>query len=849
MKIKLFYSYSHEDEEYRKELEKHLATLRDNNLIDEWHDRKILAGDDWEKEIEDNISSADIILLLFSPDFIASTACKKEVQRALELKQQGKIFIPVILRECAWQDIKGISNIQAVPENGKAVSTWDDKDMAWQDVYTKIKKQVEKIKDQIMPILKTDFKDELLNNPVTDCTLDKLFVYPDILEINKSNQTLEDNEIDSQKLEDITNFEHKYILIDGEEQSGKTSLCNMLYLHYVEIGFYPILINGKNIVGKVDINKIVNKAYQKQYDSTGNYQPLNKEKKILIIDDIDERTANNSNYANFIQSIKNNFKYAIIFIDELSNLSDKSTEHNFFNSFNGYAIKSFGYKKRDELIKKCIANDEDTEFDVDNTEQIARLDKDTKHINTVIGSNLVPSYPIFVISVFDIVEAGGATQNIHETSYGHCYHAIVTMRLYRINVKPNDMDKYFNLLTELAYFMFNKNNKNLSEDELKQFLIAYNKDYIFDENIITNIQKAKILINKNNRYSFQHIYIYYYFVAKYIADHIDDANIYKHISELTSNIHKKDNANIIIFLTHHTKNTKLLDDILLVAMSSFESYSAAALKKQETKFISDSIDKLEKLQTPVKNHSVAEVRKNQLKAKDKERLNVEKTEESIKDDKDNLLLIEIRKSAKSIEIIGQIMKNQYGTFKKDKLIELFEEGQNAGLRLLKCFMDLISNDLDGLNNFIQEGLLKIAKEKNKELSKEQAKLISQRLVVRFSYGVIFGWLHKIVDSLGYDKLVVIADEVNNKTNTTASKLINLSIHTWHKKELDIDRLRLLHKEFDDDKNHTAIYLLKDIISRHLYMHRIGYQKKQQIDDLLDFSVQKQITIQQKQINK
>lgn len=99
-KIRLFYSYSHQDEKFRDELEKHLSVLRDNDLIDEWHDRKIGAGDELNEEIETNMCDAHVILLLFSSDFINSSACKHEVRRAMELKKEkGTTFIPIILRK------------------------------------------------------------------------------------------------------------------------------------------------------------------------------------------------------------------------------------------------------------------------------------------------------------------------------------------------------------------------------------------------------------------------------------------------------------------------------------------------------------------------------------------------------------------------------------------------------------------------------------------------------------------------------------------------------------------------------------------------------------------------------
>lgn len=853
MKIKLFYSYSHKDETDRDELEKHLITLKHNGFIDEWHDRKISAGDEWEEKINNEMDETHIILLLFSTDFIASESCQKEIKKALELKnQKGTIFIPIILKICAWTDINSISNIQALPRDAKAINTWEDKNEAWGSVYQGIKEKVKEFRSEITPTLKQEFKEKLLKNPIMDCELDKLFVYPDILESNKLEQKLKNNEIDSKKLTDIESFKHKYILVEGEEQSGKTSLCRMLYLHYVHTNFYPVLISGKNITGKADIKNIVGKVYKEQYDSIREYWSLEKDKRILIIDDVNNRSANDKNYDNFLQSIKENFEYAIILIDELSNLSNKSTEHNYFNFFNDYSIKSLGHIKRDELIKKCIANDEDIKFDINNNAQAARLDKDTQHINTVIGSNILPSYPVFIVSTFNIIESA-IHHDMKETSYGHCYHAMITMQLHRTNIKAEDIDKYFNFLTEFSYFIFKNNKKYATKNEMDEFIELYKKDYIFDYNIVKKLIESNSLINKNSEYSFQYIYIYYYFVAKYIAGHIGEQNVKNQIDNLISNIHKKDNSNIIVFITHHAKNADLLDSILLSTMVNFENCAEATLEKQETEFINKSIERLQQLTTTSNNHSPDAVRNKELKTKDTLKPIEDKIEDEVENSED-LLLIEIRKSAKSIEIIGQIMRNQYGTFKKDKLRELFQEGQNAGLRLLKSFIDLMNNDEGHMDEFIQQRLLQIAEEKGHELSKEKAKSISGLLVTRFSYLVIFGWLHKIVDSLGYDKLIDIADEVNNETNTVASKLINFSIHTWHKKEINFDKLKCLYKEFDCDKsvldkndkvNYVAKRMLDEIVLRYIYMHKIDFKDKQKIDSLLGFDIKKQLSVQSK----
>ncbi len=83
--IHIFYSYAHTDEKYRNQLEIHLSALRRQGIISEWSDRRLGAGQEWRNEIDTHLDSAEIILLLVSPDLIASDYCwDVEVKKALE---------------------------------------------------------------------------------------------------------------------------------------------------------------------------------------------------------------------------------------------------------------------------------------------------------------------------------------------------------------------------------------------------------------------------------------------------------------------------------------------------------------------------------------------------------------------------------------------------------------------------------------------------------------------------------------------------------------------------------------------------------------------------------------------
>lgn len=84
---------------------------------------------EWEKEIQNHLNTAQIILLLISPDFIASEYCYgTEMKHALERHKRGEArVIPVILRPVsAWErvppgDIQ-IGQLQALPKDAKPIT-------------------------------------------------------------------------------------------------------------------------------------------------------------------------------------------------------------------------------------------------------------------------------------------------------------------------------------------------------------------------------------------------------------------------------------------------------------------------------------------------------------------------------------------------------------------------------------------------------------------------------------------------------------------------------------------------------------------------------------------------------
>ena len=142
---RVFYSYSHLDAGLRERLGTYLAPLRRQTKIEEWHDRKIEPGANWDTEISSRLESAHLILLLLSADFLNSDYCfGVEVEKALARLKRGEVkVVPILLRPCLWQQ-SPFSELQIIPRDAKAIksSQWASDDEAFTDVASEIARLV-----------------------------------------------------------------------------------------------------------------------------------------------------------------------------------------------------------------------------------------------------------------------------------------------------------------------------------------------------------------------------------------------------------------------------------------------------------------------------------------------------------------------------------------------------------------------------------------------------------------------------------------------------------------------------------------------------------------------------------
>jgi len=156
----IFISYSHQDEQWARRIEKHLGSLSFNYLISSYKD--IPMGTKWESEIYTALNKADIVILLVSANFLSSDLIRSMELKWIEKrykKDEIKVF-PIIVSECLWENNEFIRRFQVLPKNGKPLN---EIDMKGENIDKILKDMLESI-EYISSIDKRRMKVKIVND-------------------------------------------------------------------------------------------------------------------------------------------------------------------------------------------------------------------------------------------------------------------------------------------------------------------------------------------------------------------------------------------------------------------------------------------------------------------------------------------------------------------------------------------------------------------------------------------------------------------------------------------------------------------------------------------------------------
>ena len=770
----LFYSYSHRDERYRENMERALAQLRRDKLLMEWSDRSILPGQRISDEIKEKMNETDIFVFLISPDFINSEECMKEWRYARRLSTEGKLIfrIPIILRDCSWQDLLSDDDIKALPNDGKPVANFEREDTAWMQVYEGIKAVVNQLRETFIP--KPEFIIEVENTDFVSLEhvkLQDIFIFPTLSCYTPQDQ---DGPLLREIIEDHTELlDKKYALIHGEDMSGKTALGRYLFLSLISAQSSPVLhLDLKEVSGKPN-ETIFSNAYYRQF--SGDYLLWKEQKdKVLILDNL----SSDSNLIGLIELAKEIFDKIVVTLSSdifYSYFKDEAR----LADFDEVKIEPLDHIQQEELIRKRLALSDRSEPISD-----GYVDQIEDQINSIIISNkVVPRYPFFVLSILQTHEAF-MPDNLTITSYGHCYQVLIIANLLKAGIsrQDNDINTSFNFAENLAFKIYQNSKSSTSTPlDLGEFVEEYREKFLISDAIVNRLKKEDYGIITDEG-SFRTPYMYYFFLGRYLSKATKENEAI--IEQMCEHSYASTNYLTLLFVIHHTNDDGIIDDILLRTMCTLDDHDPAKLNQAETIKFKGIIEDLP--ENVMSNRSVEEERQKERETRGVEDDLVE-TEEDSEERIDKTILDDIYQILKNNEIMGQILRNKSGSLEKPRIKEAVETITDSGLRLVGLLLDeeLITNTA----HYIHE------KHPNDDL--EQIK----KFVQFFSFIWTMGNIEKIVTSINVPEIRGIIREVVQEQSTPAYDLIGYFNHLDSVEQLtdgvkrELDTLFKKHNDF------------------------------------------------------
>lgn len=268
----------------------------------------------------------------------------------------------------------------------------------------------------------------------------------------------------------------------------------------------------------------------------------------------------------------------------------------------------------------------------------------------------------------------------------------------------------------------------------------------------------------------------------------------------------------------------------------------AKLDLNDIQYLVDFIDSISDLVIEQKN--VEDERKKTLEEKDKiDKENDDYNEVENDDDINESSLAEINRSIKSIEIIGQILRNRYGSLTRKQLYDLAESAYTVGLRFLKFHLTITDN--------IKDEILKVIKKiicENSSLSDDDVTKKARKIYMLICYGVSYALIQKIANSLGSKQLVPIFEELREKhPDSPAIQLIDIAIKLEFTNSIPKEEIKKLFIELKS--NVITRRMLQEVVLQHLYLHNTDFRDKQWISNTLEIPIKTQRLIERQKSQK
>lgn len=686
-----------------------------------------------------------------------------------------------------------------------------------------------------------------------DLTLDDIFVCPTL-------QRKDESEKEFKKLEELCEFilTNQQCVITGVEKAGKTALAKSLCQEFHMGEHLPIMVKAQKLLNvKPDkIKSAIENEVIEKYEGANcsdRYLEKSKELGILLIDGFNSMDwmQKQEKTKAVLKKLKSYFHAIVILMSEdtfLDCVRGQNAMTEELLLYEHLEILPLSFLQRHHIIEKWNRLGTDNEIDRPFAGKITDIERT---VDQSLGRDLVPSYPLFVLTIIQSLEA-----NIPHRmpghgscgSFGYIYETLITRSLVESTGSLDDVDTSYNYLSELAYHMYSESCPKLPIIEYEVWHTSYNDKFMSElslEKMKKQLLNASLLEENGQRINFKYKYIYCYFVAHYMNQHITEKEVRDHVKEITGMLYNEQAAIIVMFLCHLSMDAFLLDNVLKTGSRIFANFEECTFN-EDIKFLGDIYEENVLPKLPEANEC-DENRHKLLKAQDQAQKEIKRegqvvypTADSSREHEDEFEASQVNASFKTIQLLGQILRNFQGKMLKERKQQITETCFSLVLRTVSSFLHFVHSERKDLLEIIER---KIQQERP-ELALTEVKIKTQKYVFSLSEFMVLSIMKHCSDSIGFYKLSRTFDSVFEKRKTLPNSILALSIKLDNHSNFPIESLEKLYKP--QKLPFFAQVLIRHLVWLNLYLYPIDYHIRQRIGEIVDIDGTKKIFVKSEQ---
>ena len=723
----------------------------------------------------------------------------------------------------------------------------------------KVEEDETKPSNQVIPEVKevfekylNDIEASFSHNEVDNLYLEDIYIAPDLRDLNNGKNTSKVHVENLAELTDAIDEDGaKYVFL-GNDLAGKSANCKYLFQKYFELGLYPVLLKGSDIGSNIrpeTLQNIVEQKISEQYEVPFSLSEIDASKVIVIIDDFHKATkAKNRYWPALMKNLESLFQHIILTGNSLM-LIENLNKQDPFKNFKSYSILEFGPKFRYELVNKWNTLGIETRF-VDHNEILRKNDAYISHIKAIIGKNYIPAYPFYLLSMLQALESGNV-QNPNYSIHGFYYEVLINECFSKAIKDRKEISLYYNYLTQFCFYLFDQGVKDVSLEEFDAFHRMYCEKHDLSyrkETILETFDTAKLLYVNNGVY-IKEKYVYFFFVAKYIANEIGNKQEIKElVSKMCERVFRDEYASIIMFVTHLSKDNYIINELIKIASSLFPEANVSRLQ--------DDINEINQLVESIPEQVLEIVnvddQRNEELQEEEETEKLERELENEKSNYDNFSLDDdistidffarVTRALKTIDILGQVAKKHWGELDGEQKLNLVTTTYNVGLKTLDIYLQMLQRNSKDIVDHISQ-IIKEKHFKDRHSLEKGIEEASRNFVFRLCFMASFGITKRVSNAIGYDKLKNTFDKALDAQPYNSVKLIDLSIKLGYSSlATNIEQVEDYKDEMQKNKLSTVV--LQNLVIDHMYMFDTDYKTRSRICNKLGISVQEQLKIDQ-----